>query len=320
MILPGFKKGFFADLALRDFTINAMAVDFDQPDVVIDPLHGQKDLLEKRLRCCSAASFSRDPIRVIRAVRYSISCDVRIELETIRLLKESISGLAKVSWERKRDEFLKILDTGKPALGMELLWRLGICKNYWEGRLTCNSTICPGCCSEHSFNMIEGKQIGEVNRDLFSASINLRLGRFYPGLESYFTHRNSSDRNEKQITLLASLLKSIPINDQEKLIHSFLLSKEETNNISLLLSEMDRFSKISRDNQIDNRQIYLFYKDINEIGLDIILLGLAENLSHESELSARSMAGFVAAAEKLIEAWFERRDLVNPELLLNGKD
>ncbi len=315
-------KDVFEDLALRDFTINAMAIDFDRPDKVIDPLNGQKDLLEKRLRCCSQTSFSRDPIRVIRAIRYSISCDVKIEPETIRLLKESISGLANVSWERKRDEFLKIFETEKPALGVELAWRLGILHELIEDSIEFQpEKLALFASLNHVFNMIEEKQIGEANSDIFSASFNLRLGRFFPKLVKYFDFRNLSDRNERQITLLTSFVKLLPVQKQKSLIQSFILSKEETNKIFLMLSEGERAKRLFNKLLLDRREIYLYFKEIDELGLDILFLNLAETLAQEaSALTQDRWLHILEIAEQLIEAWFNRKDIVSPELLLNGKD
>ena len=97
-----------ADLLERDFTINAMAVDLSNPGEIIDPLKGGRDLAEKWLRPCKATSFIDDPLRVIRAIRYAVKYDLRIENSTIHLLKQAIEKLASVSRERKRDELFKI--------------------------------------------------------------------------------------------------------------------------------------------------------------------------------------------------------------------
>lgn len=315
-------KNIHEDLAMRDFTINAMAIDFDHPDRVIDPLGGQKDLLEKKLRCCSELSFSRDPIRVMRAVRYSITCEVKIEPETLKLLKESVSGLQKISWERKRDEFLKTLETEKPALGLELMARLGILRELLgESKLDLPARFSSVAALHTLFNWVEGKHTEEANGNFFETSCNLRLGRFYPALFEYFTRRNSSDRNERQLALFASFLKELPAVKQEELPHAFLLSKEESVKVDLILSEAERLKLLEKQSVINAREVYRYFKEIDEVGLDIVFLELAEKLAQETSMLPQDhWLHFLEVCESLVEAWYEKTELVHPNAFLNGKD
>jgi poly(A) polymerase len=67
------------DLKSRDFTVNAMAIDLDHLTEVVDPLDGKKSLKEHQLRLCSPAAFADDPIRVLRAIRFSIKFHLAID-------------------------------------------------------------------------------------------------------------------------------------------------------------------------------------------------------------------------------------------------
>ncbi|MEA5078411.1 MAG: hypothetical protein VB013_07560 [Anaerolineaceae bacterium] len=311
-----------ADLCLRDFTINAMAIDFDQLDTIIDPLGGQQDLKEKRLRICSPTSFSRDPVRVIRAVRYSIACNVKIEPETLVLLKESISGLKNVSWERKRDELFKILDTPKPALGLELLSRLGVlAEMFGQPYPALHCHFDQVAALQHLFEMIDGRNSGEANKDLFEASCNLRLGRFYPSLAEHYFPKNQSERNIKQICLLSSCLGGLTQGDQSKILSVLLLSREEGSRISTLNNENGRLVKTLAAKEILGREKYLYFKEIGAIGLDLIFLDLASKLAAPaSELHQDMWLEHLQKCEVLIAAWYQEQALVNPVLFLNGKD
>jgi tRNA nucleotidyltransferase/poly(A) polymerase len=95
------------DLQTRDFTINAMALDLDAPDALIDPQGGARDLKDRILRACSPNSFADDPVRVIRAVRYAIGLDLTITPETLMGLKAAVPLVNQISRERNRDELLK---------------------------------------------------------------------------------------------------------------------------------------------------------------------------------------------------------------------
>ena len=70
------------DLAERDFSINAMAVDLNDAHQIIDPNKGGRDLQEKWLRPVNDASLTADPLRVIRAVRYAVNLDLKIDSRT----------------------------------------------------------------------------------------------------------------------------------------------------------------------------------------------------------------------------------------------
>ena len=105
--------GIQADLALRDFTVNAMAIDINDPENLIDPLDGKADLKEGILRPCSAASFLNDPIRTIRAVRFHQRLSLKVEKSTEGLIRSAAPGLAAISAERKRDELFAVFESAR---------------------------------------------------------------------------------------------------------------------------------------------------------------------------------------------------------------
>ena len=111
-----------ADLAARDFTVNAMALALADREAawVIDPHGGRADLRARRLRAVGPRSIADDPIRILRAVRLSGELGLRIDRDTDAWLRESISLLARVSAERIRDEWLRILSL--PALAEPLAY------------------------------------------------------------------------------------------------------------------------------------------------------------------------------------------------------
>ena len=100
--------GLAGDLALRDFTINAMAVPLaawaDDPPPVLDPTGGQADLAARLIRATSENSFRHDPARLLRAPRFAAQLDGHIEAQTEAWLRRDVPLLPKVSPERIRDE------------------------------------------------------------------------------------------------------------------------------------------------------------------------------------------------------------------------
>ncbi len=100
------------DISLRDFTINAFAVSLtEKPPSIIDPLNGLHDLRQCLIKACSKESFDQDPLRLLRAIRFSAVLGFSVDPETWRIICDKALLLQKVAPERIRAEFFQILDT-----------------------------------------------------------------------------------------------------------------------------------------------------------------------------------------------------------------
>lgn len=98
------------DLALRDFTINAMAL-YPVTGRVIDPLGGRADLEAGRLRACgdAGARFAEDPLRALRAARFVAELGLAPEPALADAARQTLAAFAAVAPERVRDEWLKLI-------------------------------------------------------------------------------------------------------------------------------------------------------------------------------------------------------------------
>lgn len=115
------------DLARRDFTINAMALDADGK-TIIDPFGGEGDLQKKLIRAVGNAKerFNEDALRLMRAIRFAAQLNFTIEENTFKAIRESAPSIASISQERIRDEFVKIVMSAHAARGVDLLREAGI--------------------------------------------------------------------------------------------------------------------------------------------------------------------------------------------------
>lgn len=97
------------DLARRDFTINAMA--YHPHQGLVDPFGGRKDLAQKQIRCVGAPAtrFQEDALRILRAIRFASQLEFQIHQETSKALFSCLSLLDRISPERIRIEFEKLL-------------------------------------------------------------------------------------------------------------------------------------------------------------------------------------------------------------------
>jgi poly(A) polymerase len=115
------------DLFRRDFTMNAMALTLPEL-VLVDPCEGLKDLLAGVLRTPIAAeeSFRDDPLRMMRAARFTSQLGVSVHPDTREAMVALAPRLAEISAERVRDELVRTLSTDHPRAGIELLVESGL--------------------------------------------------------------------------------------------------------------------------------------------------------------------------------------------------
>jgi len=114
----------------RDFTINAMAISLNKGSEgdLIDPFEGQKDLERLLIRTPldPVVTFSDDPLRMMRAIRFSSQLGFDIDADSFDALMSQKERLAIVSQERISDELNKIILSPKPSYGFKLLFHSGI--------------------------------------------------------------------------------------------------------------------------------------------------------------------------------------------------
>ncbi len=121
-----FSNSIADDLARRDFTVNALAMDTATGEI-LDAYGGQHDLTAKVIRCVGdpALRFREDALRMLRAVRFAATLEFSISEDTLQVIADNAPLLANVSCERVRDELSKMLCGARPAYALELLQQLG---------------------------------------------------------------------------------------------------------------------------------------------------------------------------------------------------
>ena len=116
----------------RDLTINALAVSLNKENFgeLIDPFDGLKDIKLKILKTplAPAQTFSDDPLRMMRAIRFAAQLNYVIEEGTLAAIGENKQRIKIVSGERIADELNKILMCKKPSIGLDLLYKTGLLK------------------------------------------------------------------------------------------------------------------------------------------------------------------------------------------------
>jgi poly(A) polymerase/tRNA nucleotidyltransferase (CCA-adding enzyme) len=138
-----FSDNLTDDLKRRDFTVNAMAY---RPDVsedlasnykgqskghLIDLYEGIKDIESKTIRTVGDPNdrFNEDALRMLRAVRFACQLEFSVSYETMESILKNVDLIKKISGERIRDEFVKIIMSKNPSGGIVMLQKFGLLKN-----------------------------------------------------------------------------------------------------------------------------------------------------------------------------------------------
>ncbi|MDP4263112.1 MAG: HD domain-containing protein [Bacteroidota bacterium] len=118
------------DQERRDFTMNALAISLNKKDYgkLVDPFNGLSDLKHKIIKTPldPLQTFSDDPLRMMRAIRFAAQLHFLIEEKTLQAIKDGAYRIKIISQERITDELNKIIASPRPSIGFDLLYKTGL--------------------------------------------------------------------------------------------------------------------------------------------------------------------------------------------------
>lgn len=150
------------DIRRRDFTINAMAISLNPENFgqLIDQYHGLEDLKQQTIRTPldPSITYSDDPLRMMRAIRFAAQLDFQIECTSFEAIQKNASRLKIVSMERIMDEFNKIMQSDHPGKGLKMLRAAGLLQVFF-----------PELAAMQGVEVVEGK----AHKDNFFHSVKV---------------------------------------------------------------------------------------------------------------------------------------------------
>jgi putative nucleotidyltransferase with HDIG domain len=348
-----------ADLALRDFTINAMAATLEAPGDLIDPLNGEADLRARVIRACTATSLRDDPVRGIRAVRLATELNFRLERGTRDHVRAEAASLGRISAERRRDEFIRGLGGPRPAATVRVLHALGLLPHLvpelaalegvtqspphvydvWEHTLAVLARL------GDVLSVLRPVHDVDTASDLILGLISVRLGRHRQALHQHLSARLAGDRPVRWLLMLAALLHDagkpatrtvdpdgrirffnhdqIGASLASQRLAELRFSNEENRRASTIVAHHLRPLLLSREPALTRRAIYRFFRDTGPAGVDVVLLALADFLGTHAA-GPPPMAEWnrlLAVCAELLNAYFERpTEAIDPPAILSGDD
>ncbi len=343
------------DLWNRDFTINALAFEPHNIDILIDPTGGLKDLSDSLLRACKSDAIQSDPVRALRAVRIASELEFRIEPNTIQQVKAAGSLLAHVSVERLRDELFRMLDYQQPARSLRLLNHLGLFDTLFyelyhhpggespivDKRDLARQAFAVISTLSELFQVLTPRHDPDAASNSTLGLITIRLGRFRESLSDYLDEELSSGRTQRAWVLLGSLFSAIDNRDLSGDQDESPAGLERGSKTFTASAWSDRYHMSSKEKNWLNRflaghipqlseeaggnndlQIHRYYQRTEGAGVGIIFCDLASFMAGAEGAPAEDEWEYrVNIARQLLEAYFNRREeIIDVESLLGGEE
>ena len=324
-----------ADLADRDFTINAMAVDLGTDCTqIIDPLGGESDARAKVLRQCGPDSLPNDPLRALRALRLAAQFDLRIEPETRHSMHAVCDRLYESSAERVRDEFWRLLALPRVGAALRAASATGLLERIvpemgdlsarparsdtysdaWQETLATLTSL-------RQIVAAFGPQRGDQHGATFGVGmLVMQLDRWRPQLQQHLQYNWPNDRSHCALLMLAAMLCTT---GEGPAAAELAIKRART--LCLANVEIERLGAALRWQheprllaELSDLNLYRFWRTTGVAGVDACLLAAARYLGEAgSRLDQDDWLAVVEHIARLLQARFE--ETAAPEPLLDGK-
>ena len=248
------------DLGRRDFTINAMAFDGKE---IVDPYGGREDIQKKVIRAVGDADvrFNEDALRLMRAIRQAAQLGFMIEPVTMASLQKNAELITKISWERIRDEFFKLLASKHPADGVLVLKNAGLLMHILPEVEICFTVPQKSPNRHHVYDV--GTHLVESLRHCPSGDIITRFATLIHDIGKAKTFRK--DDYTQMITFYNHEV--VGGKQAEEIANRFRLSKKEKEKLVLLV----KHHQFTVNEEQSDKAIRRFIRDVGLENIDDML-------------------------------------------------
>jgi poly(A) polymerase len=338
-----------ADLRLRDFTINAIALPLDGGGL-IDPTGGRADLERGALRLVTDHAIHDDPLRALRAVRHAVELGFELTPETTAVVRRDATLVRRSAGERQRDELMRAFDTPRAAAAARLLDGLGLLDVVLP-----ELTPARGCeqPKEHYWDVLDHSiETVAVLDDLLHGHAPGRprlepLQAWWPPervAATFWDAPVGEGRSRRALLKLTGLLHDVAKPTTKALqpdgrmrffghpeqgavlagaaLRRLRFSGREQRQVELLIREHLRPGQLASPGEPPTaRALYRFYRDLGDAVPDLLMLNLADGAAAAGpRQTAEQWTAHVAYTAWLLRQPTEREALVRPARLVSGHD
>ena len=326
------------DLKHRDFSINAIAVDLQDPQKLYDPSGGAQAIISKTLTMCSPGAMQDDPIRVVRGIRLAAQFGLKIEPATRVAMKSAVQGLAETTIERIREEVFKIADLAETDVALKALSWLG-CDSYIftvldrSAKTEINDQQKAAIQIVNSFRVYLDSLIcntqEEIPQDAISAIVRTELLEYRPFLMKWYEKSLHPDRSRRSMLVFALIHLQVHISDSHADVPYqsgvvFHLSNPEKNYLKKLSNGSVQLLEWNKQNkQPSNREKYRFFREFGEAGVDACIAALAVVISQSQNqlINLNDIADLLNIVSNVLKTYRdEYKVVIDPPVLMDGDE
>ncbi|MCY3936242.1 MAG: hypothetical protein OXG09_09705 [Chloroflexi bacterium] len=321
------------DLQERDFTINAMAVDWrEEEPQLIDPLGGAADLLKGQLRLCRSDSLRSDPLRAFRGVRLAAGFKLRLPGETAQAIRQAAPNLLQVAPERVREEWHKLLALPNAGAALRVAGRLGLLdallpwlanwreeheehkenqRTGWDERLA----VLAGLQALHS--VIDAQRSADATATIATGMFAIQVGGIRARLQQVLAEETGGDVALRALAVLFSGLAAAEIRDWGK---RWRYSGEEIQWLIQVTRDAHDLLPCLRAGTNWDLCAHRYWRASGPAGFERALLILAEALAAPPEaFDVDEWLELLDQQRKLMTTYFEEYDrVIAPKPLVDG--
>ncbi|MBE0480368.1 MAG: CCA tRNA nucleotidyltransferase [Dehalococcoidia bacterium] len=338
------------DLGHRDFTIDAMALDLVETEgnwshiPVIDPLGGEHDLRKRLIRAVNDHVFRDDPARLLRGVRLASVLDFQLEPHTVSLMKQAQALVTTVAGERLKDEISLIFESSRAYQAVRMLDRLGLLDILFPELAEAKGVEQP---KEHYWNVFDHslETVLAVEKIIGAPPAEeddsiLELVPLTEAVRAHFCERVAG-MSRSGLIKLAALLHDVAkpstkttestgrmrffghgkegAETTSHILRRLRFSNRQIRMISTMIEHHLRPGFLSAADVPSRRAIYRYFRDTEDVGIDILYLSLADHLAARGPaLDLDEWRRHCEFTGYVVSKWFEERTTVVPPRLIDG--
>lgn len=351
--LSTIKDDINQDLAQRDFTIDAIALDLaelgEYPNIqLIDPVGGRNDLRRKVVRATSEDALKSDAVRLLRAVRLAAELGFNIDKETEDLIMRDSPLISAVAGERIREELLHILAVPQSEQSLPYLDELSLLTAIIPELSQTKGTTQP---KEHHWDVFNHSIHTVAATDFllrqgdweYASKKALTFVPWSPALAQHFEQEIGHGSSRRLLLKLAALLhdtakpqtKTVEVDGRVRflghpqmgaeiaagILKRLRFSAKETKLVEAMVKYHLRPTQMSQEGLPSPKAIYRYFRDTGEAGIDTLFLSMADHLATRGpNLNLTQWQEHAKIIEYALTQHRQQESRVAPTKLIDGHD